>query len=72
MHVKLYALTRLKNSVNGNARWRLDTSEGSFLTAIDSMIAVGITNGNPVGKAVELTLTHYDRVIDMKIIDEEL
>lgn len=63
----LYA-DRLKNSTNGNPRFRLHTSDGSYQTMSDAASAYDVENilhrarKAPMGVAVTLTLTPAHRV----------
>jgi hypothetical protein len=67
----LYA-DRLKNSVNGNPRFRLHTSDGSFQTMSDASSAYDVESilshrrSAPLGVLVRLTLTPARRVRDIE------
>lgn len=53
--VTLFKLDRLKNSVNGNPTWNLDTSAGMYRTGTDSNVGRRL-GGFYEGKEVVLTL----------------
>jgi hypothetical protein len=67
----LYA-DRLKNSTNGNPRFRLHTSDGSFQTMSDAASAYDVESilshrrSAPLGVLVRLTLTPARRVRDIE------
>lgn len=67
--VTLYGATRLNNSVNGNPRWRLHTSEGDFITSSDHALNYEVENRTSkngrwswLDREVTLTLTRAGRV----------
>lgn len=67
VQVKVYALYRLNNSVNGNPRYRLSTSEGELITSSDSAFCYGILNGwtdehMANGRTAQINLTRAGRV----------
>jgi len=67
LEIKVYALYRLKNSVNGNPRYRLSTSEGDLITSSDRAYCYGILNHwtddhKTNGRPARVTLTRAGRV----------
>jgi hypothetical protein len=65
--VKVYALHRLNNSVNGNPRYRMHTSEGELITSSDRAYCYGILNDwtdeeKTNGKSARIQLTRAGRV----------
>jgi hypothetical protein len=70
--VHLLKLETLKNTVNGNPRYKLYyiDNQGNFTHAItqsDGGFCYGINNGHPEGKEVMLTFSRAGRVTDLKI-----
>ena len=71
MLTSLHGARRLKNSVNGNPRFDLATSDGVFTTQSDAAISYEIENmvhriDSPEGLTVEMYLTKSGRVWDIK------
>lgn len=44
MRVTIKSVKRLTNSTNGNPRWELNTSEGTFKTKTDAQCGYSISN----------------------------
>jgi hypothetical protein len=74
----LYGAERLTNSVNGNPRFKLHTSEGDLITKSDASMGYEVDNhtGRPehssrswVGKRVRFTATKAGRVWDWQLAD---
>ncbi len=63
--VTLYRSERLNNSVNGNPRFRLHTSEGAFATQSDAAVVYAVTNFADDTDVV-LTLSRNGRVTHMQ------
>jgi hypothetical protein len=67
LNIKVYALYRLNNSVNGNPRYRLSTTEGDLITSSDRAYCYGILNDwtdahKADGRPAKVTLTRSGRV----------
>lgn len=71
-----YGAERLTNSTNGNPRWKLSTSEGTYRTQSDASLGYDVDNhnGRPEhtdrswrGREVEFTATPAGRVWDWKL-----
>ena len=64
-------LERLNNSVNANPRYRVHTSEGSYITSSDESFVYGIENGWTSlhrwvgGRRAWITLTRAGRISDL-------
>lgn len=68
----VHALHRLNNSVNGNPRYDIHTSDGVFRTQSDAAFVYGIGNdGGPAGKRCVLSLTRAGRVWNLQVTDHE-
>lgn len=72
-NVIISAAERVRNSGNGNPTWRLLTSHGIYLTAIDASVGYSIDNmtnsrlpeyviGNPAEPRVTLIVSNTNRV----------
>lgn len=73
--VKVYALYRLKNSVNGNPRYRMSTSEGELITSSDRSYCYGILNewtdeDKTSGKTARIRLTRAGRVDQLEWVKD--
>lgn len=70
--VVLYSVERLNNSTNGNPRFSLWTSQGTFTTKSDASVnydVENVANKIPAGEGVlvHLTLTRAGRVEGMEV-----
>jgi hypothetical protein len=67
VQVVVYALYQLKNSVNGNPRYRMSTNQGDLITSSDSAFCYGLLNGwtsahDTNGRPAQINLTRAGRV----------
>lgn len=69
----VWRLERVKNSVNGNPRYRVGTSDGDFLTSSDHSFVYQINNGwgDKRSRPANLYLTRNGRIYDLAYTDTE-
>jgi len=68
MRTVIKRITRLKNTVSGNPRWKFETDHGTFTTKPDSMIGFVITE-TMVGRVAEIS--HYrNTILDVRILKD--
>jgi hypothetical protein len=67
----VYALHRLNNSVNGNPRYRVQTSNGPFITSSDHSFVIGLLNDwrDKQSRPAVLTLTRSGLIEDLEYTD---
>jgi hypothetical protein len=63
----LTKLDRLRNSTNGNPRYRLITEVGAYYSAPDHEFAIGLSP-SVVGSRVRLHLSNRFKVVDLEVL----
>ena len=68
--VRIESYDRLNNSVHGNPRYRVITSDGEYLTSSDTSASYEVPNN--AGKRVRLELTRAYRITKIHPVEETL
>jgi hypothetical protein len=72
VHVTVYGVTRLRNTVNGNPRFKLHTDQGDYLIGSDAAVGYEVTNytnripSDGSGLPLVLTVTPAQRFVGMR------
>lgn len=71
MRVTVFSLERLNSSTNGNPRFKVNTSEGSFNTASDHGVAYMIQNGwrGKDSREADIEVNRRGLITDLTYVD---
>lgn len=65
----LNAAVRLRNSRDGNPRWRLTINGNRYITKLNSAVAFKISPPSHIGEAVIIQLDSSNRIIDFEMLE---